>query len=290
MRPTPTPIPLTDVTGHKIWDDESNAHGTRPSGITVTLLANGTPVQASPTWANTDTDDWTYTFRNLPAVTAAGITITYTVQEVRVPNYETSISGTTITNRLIPGEPDGFVELTGVKTWDDDDDAKGLRPESVTVRLLRDGAEIDQITVTNADGWRYSFGNLPTDDGYGNAYTYTIREDGVFGYVATVNGMNLTNTLLLRDRPPKGEDDFGRGDIPMGTVEIERRNSGTPVPRYDTVTEGQFEDMFNLFDYDTPLWGMLGTGDETPAWPYAFAGAGALALIALAILKKKRKA
>ena len=49
------------------------------------------------------------------------------------------------------------------------------------------------------------------------------------------------------------------------------------------------EELFDVFDYDTPLWGMMGTGDETPFWPMAFAAAGALALVTVFILTRKRR-
>ena len=49
------------------------------------------------------------------------------------------------------------------------------------------------------------------------------------------------------------------------------------------------EDLIDLFDYMTPLWGMLGTGDETPAYPYVFGGVGALAVVALAFFGRKRR-
>ena len=49
------------------------------------------------------------------------------------------------------------------------------------------------------------------------------------------------------------------------------------------------EELIDLFDYNTPLWGMMGTGDETPVYPYVFGGAGVLAVVALLVFGKKRK-
>ena len=69
----------------------------------------------------------------------------------------------------------------------------------------------------------------------------------------------------------------------------------TPVENYETVVDGY--DITNTLIPREPERTdiLVGSktwidGDETPAWPYAFAGLGALALIALAILKKKRRA
>ena len=50
--------------------------------------------------------------------------------------------------------------------------------------------------VTAADDWSYEFTNLPaySDDGR-IAYTYTVDEEPVEGYITTVSGSNLINTI-----------------------------------------------------------------------------------------------
>ena len=58
----------------------------------------------------------------------------------------------------------------------------------------------------------------------------------------------------------------------------------------DLYNEEELEELIDLFDYGTPLWGgLLGTGDETPTYPYVFGGAGALALLALLLIGRKRR-
>ena len=47
--------------------------------------------------------------------------------------------------------------------------------------------------------------------------------------------------------------------------------------------------MFDLFGYGTPLFGMLGTGDETPAYPFVFAGIGVIALAVALFIRRKRR-
>ena len=206
------------------------------------------------------------------------------MQEAPVENYKGSVSGTTITNELIPGNPEDYVNLAGKKTWIDNNNARGRRPDSITVRLLRDGEEIDSRTVTAEDGWEFDFGRLPADDGYGNTYKYSLREDSVRGYFTRFNGnTEVINELLITSTTTTSRY------TPMGVVVVESRNSGTPVPRFEDKTESELEELFDLFDYDTPLWGMLGTGDETPVWPYAFGGAGALALVGAIVLAAKRR-
>ena len=281
---------MTKISGHKVWVDESNLHNTRPQSITVQLYADGVLLDVKPIWSDTDSDIWSYTFDNLPQVTEQGVTINYTVRETAVEGYETSVAGTTITNKLIPEEPQEFIELAGTKTWIDNENADGTRPSSITVRLLRDGVEIDSRTVTAEDGWKYSFGKLPVDDGYGNVYTYTIREDGVPRYFPRVDGMNLTNTLLAPDNPKNPENPDNPRDVDTPEAEVPSRKTPSPRPQFEVFTEEEFVDIVSILDYGTPLWGsLLDTGDETPVWPYAFGGIGLAALAALLLLGHKRR-
>ena len=97
------------------------------------------------------------------------------------------------------------------------------------------------------------------------------------GYFQRVEGYDITNTRL--PEPP--------------TPDVPRRR--TP-PEFGSKTEEELEGLVELFDYDTPLWGgLLGTGDDTPVYPYVFGGVGFAAVIALAVLalaqkrKKNRK-
>lgn len=53
--------------------------------------------------------------------------------------------------------------------------------------------EKEAKTVTEADGWKWSFTGLPKYED-GNEITYTIKEDNVDGYTTVVNGYNVTNT------------------------------------------------------------------------------------------------
>ena len=88
------------------------------------------------------------------------------------------------------------VDVSGVKTWDDDNDRDGARPASITVNLLRDGMPIDSKTVTpDASGtWAYSFSGLAQYDSTdGHEFDCSITEDPVAGYTTTVAGFDITN-------------------------------------------------------------------------------------------------
>ena len=263
-RQTTPPPSVTQVAGRKVWVDDDNAHNTRPERIEVKLLADGQDTGRTPAWGRTTGSTWNYVFENLPIENEDGETIAYTVRETPVENYTASQDGTTITNTLIEKPPTNYVGISGAKTWQDRDNAGGRRPNFITVRLFRDGVEVDQRTVTAANGWAYTFDNQPRDDGYGNEHVYQVREDAVEGYFARVNGYDITNYLLPRNARP--------GDL-------------------ENMTEEELEELVELNGYNTPLWGeLLGTGDITPLYPFIFAGLGLIALlIALAAGRRRRK-
>lgn len=101
------------------------------------------------------------------------------------------------------------------KQWDDDDDRDGLRPQSVTVQLTRNGESYGQpVTLDGTNGWKHTFGNLAQADESGNAYTWNVVETPVpQGYqagvrvVPAVSGMSVTvmNTHAIEKVPVHGE-------------------------------------------------------------------------------------
>ena len=278
--PVATPVPRIDIEGTKVWNDQGNAHRVRPDSIEVILLADGVPVDAQPVWVSQSGDNWSFRFENLPQYDEDDDLISYTVQERPVQYYTTAISGTVITNTLEERPPERYIDLAGQKTWLDNDNAEGKRPASITVHLLRDGEIVSSLNVTAGTDWKYEFKNLPADDGYGHVYAYTIDEETVPGYYKRINGMNLTNGLLPGGNVP---------NVPDEPTEIQERG-GTPAPNYEGLSDEELEDLFDMFGYGTPLYGMLGTGDQTPLYPFVFGGIGLLALALYMALRKRGKA
>lgn len=276
--PTPTPEPIT-LRGMKVWVDENNTYNTRPSSITVNLYANGQLTGNTPVWT-IGTNAWSYVFEQLPQVTEDGTTIEYTVDEVPVKFYEASVAGTTITNTLIPNEPSGYIDITGHKTWREItfeeleamSSSNYSQPTSITVSLLRNGEIVANQTVSEATDWNYTFEHQPLDDGYGTTYEYAIRESGVPGYYASVNGYDLVN-VRIPGRPTNP------GDTPK-----------SPPSPFVEHTEEELEELIDIFDYDTPLYGgLLKTGDEVPVYPFVFGGIGLTIVLVLIFAGRKNK-
>lgn len=190
----------TNLTVYKSWDDADNYDGLRPESIKIQLLKNGEP-EGEPAELN-DANNWMYVFDKLPikddGATKANV---YEVKELVVPGYESDVRVVVdeaaevkapvyfITNKHDPEK----VYIDGDKTWEDGDDADGIRPDSITIRLLANGEEVDSKTVTAEDEWHWSFADL---DKYkaGKEISYTITEDAVEGYTTEIDGYDVTNT------------------------------------------------------------------------------------------------
>lgn len=265
--PTPSPTPAVNIAGEKIWRDDGNAHNTRPTAIKVQLLRDGVQVNELTVTGGAE-NRWSFSFGNLAKVDANGAEYRYTVRETPVEGYTTTIRGTSVVNELVRQNPRTYTSFSGNKIWNDNDNADGKRPNYIVVRLMRDGHEVDRRTVTGANGWQFTFQNVPVDDGYGNNYRYTIREDGVGGYVGRADGFTLTNSQLPAREEAAELTEFSR--------------YGTPLAGFG---EPELEGLLELYDYGTPLWGRpLKTGDDVPLYPIVFGGIGAAALVALIVL------
>ena len=182
---------LTNITVNKVWNDSDNRDAIRPQFVTVDLLADGTKVQT----ITIKGEDWTYTVGNLPKYNA-GKEIVYTVVEVGSPNgYTTTIDGLTITNTHMP-------ELTNItvnKVWDDCDNQDAVRPDSVVVKLLKDGKVIDTITLSSDNNWKHTFEGLAKYEN-GSIIVYSVDEENVTGYTKSIenctNDYKITNTHI----------------------------------------------------------------------------------------------
>lgn len=173
-----------------------------------------------------------------------------------------------------------YISISGTKTWVDNNDALGLRPKAITVRLFRNGELIEEKDVFPANGWRYRFFNLPETDETGELYNYTISEKPVSGYYSTINDYDITNTIL----PNVVDNVYTEPDGTMSIVVARAGLSTMPLR-----TEQELSDLITLLDYAVPLWGgLLGTGDEIPVYPYIFMGIGFTALFILLYINKKK--
>ena len=182
----------TEVSVKKVWKDENNQDGKRPSSVTVKLLADGQ--DTGKTLELTEANGWAGSFKDLDA-DKGGTPIKYTVVEVTVAGYTSEVtgdaaSGFTITNSYLPET----VVVKATKNWDDANNQDGKRPSKITINLLADGQQIDSKEVqAAADGtWTVEFTKLAKYKD-GKEIKYTVTEDAVAEYESTITDFTITN-------------------------------------------------------------------------------------------------
>ena len=184
----------TDVSGTKTWVGDTA--GQRPATLELKLYRSvdggaETLVNATPGWTKNGSV-WTYRYANLPKYDGSGRTYTYRVEEVVPAGYVSAVNGKNFTNTHQKDEAEK-VTLSGVKHWVGDTAAS--RPASVTV-VLYDGSgqEVGRTTISVADGWSYTFRDMPKYDAEGKEIAYYVREETVpAGYDVQYDGLNITN-------------------------------------------------------------------------------------------------
>ena len=212
--PAPTPEPdaeFVDIPVTKTWNDNNNHDGNRPESVTVRLYADGVEVDSH---VLTAAEGWKYTFVDKPRYREDNKTeIVYTVNEDAVAMYAVVINGYNVVNNYQP-------ELTSIsvsKIWDDNNNAAGVRPESIAM-TLSDGQKVVTTVILNADNnWTATVSDLPTVVN-GVAAQYAWKEQSVINYTntsVTQEGhlMTFTNSIVeKKEEPPVGRKPKTPGD------------------------------------------------------------------------------
>lgn len=209
-----------DIYAGKVWNDDGNRDGKRPSSITLELYQDGAATGKTVELdgiADTQGEPkpWTALWREAERRMPDGAEITYTVTEVNIPDdYSMQIQGSTVadpilvTNTHIPERTAYTVE----KLWLDDEEWKeDVRPESIQLQLYRtdaagkETAAGEPVTVRedpDTGRWSYTWKDLYKYQNEGREIRYYAREIGVDGYVSAASGsnalINRMNTTSLR--------------------------------------------------------------------------------------------
>lgn len=214
--------PKGEITVTKQWTNE-NANDTsyRPSnGITIRLLKllgidsetneeDWSQVDVATLTSGTQPNMWIHTFTNLTMGT-------YKVTEDPVDDYTTTISdAVTLTKKTSSGaitsrkgeitvensfdNPTGSITVN--KIWTDDEITSQARPDSITIILLKDGAEIGREELSGAGypatTWTHTFNELALDGS-----TYTVEEVAVAHYDSSITygGNGASNDGIVLDK------------------------------------------------------------------------------------------
>ena len=199
-------IPVT-----KVWV------GPEATSAKVTLYADG--VEKDSVTLNA-ANNWVHVFSNLDKYNN-GTEIVYTVTEEPIANYDSAITGDVATGFTVTNTNTEKVAVDVTKNW------VGPATDSVTIKLLADGAEVESAVITAAENWMHTFSNLPKYAADGHEIVYTVDEYDVPSYVKAIEGTSstgftVTNTIT------------GKVDIPVTKVWV--------GPATDSVTVNLYAD------------------------------------------------
>lgn len=176
----------------KVWDDNNNQDGLRPTAITVILTGDDGSRRVKSVTA---TENWTVTFENLPKNQNHGQNIQYTVSEAFVSGYTEAITQNgdnyIVTNTHTPASSEFFV----TKIWKDNGNNDGMRPDEITVTAH--GSDGRSYTKKlNADNqWSVMFSNLPKYAD-GKVIEYSLTEESVPGYTSSITRNGKSFVLI----------------------------------------------------------------------------------------------
>ena len=199
-----THMPTVTFNIHKNWNDLEDNDGKRPGSITVRLLRNNSEIDSTTITG----PEWNAVFADLPKYDSNKEEYDYTIVEDPVEYYaETPTieydenNNVNITNSH---ELEKLEDIVVRKTWKDDNNKNGNRPSSIHIYLLADGQIADEATLSESNGWTYTFTDKLKYNA-GKEIVYTVTEESVKYYDASINGYDITNTYngpVIEITPP----------------------------------------------------------------------------------------
>ena len=114
------------------------------------------------------------------------------IPEIKKKDFDTA-SGSTITLTIKNKKKEVKKKSTSFsveKNWVLDPNLATNKPDKVTVSVLKNGVKDDNLTVvlSQENGWKASFSNLPKEDASGHEIVYTVSEEELAGFKAAISG------------------------------------------------------------------------------------------------------
>ena len=247
----------------KSWLDGDNALNLRPETIEVTLKIERNDETTTKKVILKEENGWAWKLAAAEYCDTDGnLQATITIDEETMERYElnpesinveegTEGSGPMITisfeNVFIPANG-----LTVYKVWKDGDNQDGLRPETISVQLYRNGEPMgDPVALSEATNWMYTWEDLPVR-GQGQDLFYTVQEVGtVDGYTSEVGepvkidediyAVTIVNThepAVTKKTVTKVWDDNGNSDgLRPSSILVHLRADGEVVGEAELTAE-----------------------------------------------------
>lgn len=172
--------------------------------------------------------------------------------------------------------------------WEDEDNAIGLRPQTLAVTLSGSDGQTYSAKIAEKDGWQHTFADLTTQRGAEVIY-YSVDADDVTDYDKDVRGLTVIYTCTAQpvvDEQPAADDenliddqmDGDPAELPEGTLPtVTETEDGTvidmgetaeaPVEGEDANADKPEEDGDLDEDFTLPEEGELPEEDAEPEIP-----------------------
>lgn len=170
--------------------------------------------------------------------------------------------------------------------WEDEDNAIGLRPQTLAITLSGSDGQIYSAKIAEKDGWQHTFADLTTRRGAEVIY-YSVDADDVTDYDKDVRGLTVTYTCTAKpvvDEQPAADDenliddqmDGDPAELPDGPTVTETEDgtvidmgetAEAPVEGEDANAEKPAEDGELDEDFTLPEEGELPEEDAEPEIP-----------------------
>ena len=170
--------------------------------------------------------------------------------------------------------------------WEDEDNAIGLRPQTLAVTLSGSDGQTYSAKIAEKDGWQHTFADLTTQRGAEVIY-YSVDADDVTDYDKDVRGLTVTYTCTAQpvvDEQPAADDenliddqmDGDPAELPDGPTVTETEDgtvidmgetAEAPVEGEEANAEKPEEDGELDEDFTLPEEGELPEEDAEPEIP-----------------------
>ncbi len=232
------------VTGTITWEGVEASD--KLPAPTVHLYRDGVEIDSKTLAAGATSFD----FGSLPKYDAEGNAYEYTTSIDAIDGYDENTEA--IDNaHVLTYNPSHFA-FYGTKTWVGV--PSGVSVPDITIDLLCNGSKIDS-TVLKSGHNHYGFSSdMPDYATDGTKCTYTVAEEPVENYTATIDGYSITNTYTGQETPGGGGS--ADGDQPAGTTKV--KTAATTAS----------------------------TGDDVPIAPVALVGLMAAGAVAVAVRRR----
>lgn len=286
---------MTQLTVQKTWRGTPEDEKVEVAFYVWRSVEGGEPerVPRAPDVLN-EGNQWSVTVEDLEAYDENGNAYTYVAREVHIGGI--AVENADFTVKYTDKKVDDAVfttvfrteiinidnmEITGTKTWVDNGNAYGTRPENLTLTLYRSVAggkeEVVNATPTwtkpAADGnvWTYTYSRLPETDKEGNSYTYRVEETlpaaaengDHYERLPEETGYNFTNVLK------------GTVDIPVTKTWVDNHDGWGKRPASVTIQLMQNGSLYKTLKLQKDgglleeIWQAV-TGQVDNQWSYTF--------------------